>query len=122
MPTSFLPVYIDLLLVRGTDNRFEVTFVDPSLGVPIDLTSETVKLTVRDGFTGTQLLQKTNAPGQHSSPTAGKTILVVTRTEIADAANAAIRKDFRYEIRRIQSNGDQNVYFAGFFQLNPTPA
>lgn len=118
---SFLPVRLDLLLVRATDNVIEVTLSNPNTGTAYDITSDTITLTVRDGYAGTQLFTKSNAPGSHTTPASGVTRFSISRTDIADVANAAITKDFRYEIRRSVGGTNEVVFFDGLFRLAPSP-
>jgi hypothetical protein len=118
---SALPVEYDLQVTRGTDNTIEFTFTTAA-GVAIDISADTVILTVRASLGSTRLVQLTNAPGSHSSPVAGKTRFTLTDTHLADASNASKLTIWIYEVRRYIGglSGDQIVWFHGQLELHPT--
>lgn len=121
--TSLKAIRMDLLLTRNTDVRLEVLFQNPVTLVPYDLTNDTIKMTVRDGFTGAALFAtKVISPGSHSAPTSGLTRILLTKTDLLDAAHAGIEYDFQHEIRRIVPSGDEVVFFSGICRLYPTPS
>lgn len=118
---SLLPVRMDILVSRATDNDILVRFANPLTDVPYDITGDTVTFTARDGFgpNATLLVSKTLTP---TTPAQGLTGLTLTRTDLADVPNAARAfKDFKYEIRRkLASGGAESVWFAGDFKLHGT--
>jgi len=127
---ALLPVRYDLLVTRGTDNPFEFEFLNPVTGVAIDLTLATVRLTAREStvsppvYNGTVKLDKSNTPGSHSAPLAGKTVFTLTRSELTDSPNVNSVSQWLYEVRLYPTGlaGSQQVWFAGNLYLNPTPA
>ena len=118
---SLLPVRVDLLLVRGTDNAWRVIFAHPTTGVRYDITGDTIIFTARDGYGPNAALLVEKRVTTHSNAGQGETIIAVTRAEIADAANAERDKTYQYAIRRkLASGGDESVWFQGELRLDAT--
>jgi hypothetical protein len=88
---------------------------------PYDITNDVVKLTVKDDFNSVvDFVTVTNGVGSHSDPSLGFTILVITKAQLEDAANAGTLRVLRHEIRRITSTPTETVFFAGPFEIHPT--
>lgn len=94
----------DLWVVRGTTQSLIFTLkekgADDVTFVACDLTSETVKFTARTSLNGTIVFEKTNEPGDHVDPTAGKTMFQVERTDLATLPTREY-VTLVYEVRRI---------------------
>ncbi len=121
---SILPIHYDLQVTRGTDNSFEFLFSNPEIGTAYDISGDTIVLLARlDTFDGTLKLNKTKAPGSHSAPLEGRTIITLTKVDLADAPVSAddISK-WLYAVRRIPASGYEQVWFSGLIYLNPTVA
>lgn len=110
---SVTPSEVCLELVKDADTEFEFTLTDGDDN-PVDLTADTVVLTVRDYLGGTTKLQKTNAPGGHVNPTDGKTRFWILNGDIVDTL-ADAQTVWIYEIRRIDAALLEYVHIAGDF-------
>jgi hypothetical protein len=110
---SDIPSNICLELVKDADTTFTCTLTD-GYGNAIDITNDSVVLTVHDYLGGAQKLQKTNLTGEHSDPENGQTQFKIENADIADTLTDE-RTEWIYEIRRIQSGGDESVHIAGDF-------
>lgn len=110
---SVVPSEVCLELVKDADTVFEFTLTDGDSN-PVDLTTDTVKLTVKDKIGGVQKLQKTNTPGSHSDPTSGKTRFTIEDTDIIDTLTDK-QTVWVYEIRRIQASAAEAVHIMGDF-------
>lgn len=110
---AVVPSEICLGLVKDADTEFEFTLVD-GYNNPVDLTADTVILTVRDYLGGTTKLQKMNGPSGHENPTDGKTRFTILNSDIADTLTDA-QTVWIYEIRRIDAALLEYVHIAGDF-------
>lgn len=110
---SVIPSEIDIELVKDADTEFEFTLNDGD-DEPVDITADTVQLTVRDYLGGATKLQKTNVAGGHSNPTDGKTIFTIANTDIIDTLTDA-QTVWVYEVRRIDGSALEHVHIAGNF-------
>lgn len=110
---SVVPSKIHLELVKDADTEFEFTLLD-GYGNPVDLTVDSVILTVRNYRGGTVKLKKTNAPGSHENPTDGKTRFLISNSDIADTLTDA-QTIWIYEIRRVDAALREYVHIAGEF-------
>lgn len=103
------PAEVDILVSQDAD--FVIGFVlTDGLGVPLNITGDTIKLTIKDYIGGTQKIQKVNT--SHSDPANGYTIFVIGKTDIAVSADKLF---WVYEVRRIQGGGNEAVHLAGDF-------
>lgn len=114
------PEVIHLEVQQGTDNTLEFQLTDND-GVAVDLTLDAVKFTAKDGYGGTvTIATKTNTSGSHSDPTAGKTLFVLTKTDLTVATPDA-EVDWVYEIRRVFFGTNREViYIHGDLRLMPS--
>lgn len=110
---SVVPSEVCLRLVKDADTTFEFILTDGEC-VPVNITSDSVRLTVKDYPGGTTKITKTNAPGSHVDPENGKTQFKITRTDITDSMTVDEFK-WIYEVRRIQAGGDEAVHLKGSF-------
>ena len=114
-----------LQLVRGTDQPFTFALSEKlssdALFTPSDLTTASVAFTVRTALGGTVLFTKTNAPGQHLSPTEGKTRFVVSRSDLASLPVREIAT-LVYEVRQISDDSPalHFVHISGNFVVKLT--
>lgn len=114
------PEIININVQMGTDVTIEFQLTDNS-GAPVDITLDSVKFTAKDAFAGTvKIPTKTNGVGQHSSPTTGKTIFVLTRSELVNTP-ATDEVTWVYEIRRVfAGSGREVIYIHGDLILSPS--
>ena len=112
------PVVVDLELVQGTDNPIEFQLRDGA-GNPISIVGDTIKFTARDGYNGQVKITLSNNPAQHSDPSIGKTIFLLSKTLTA-TLDLASETAWLYEVRRIAADGLETVYFTGSVLLEPT--
>ena len=112
---SVIPSEICLEVVKDADTEFEFTLTD-GYDNPVDITTDTVVLTIRDYLGGTTKLQKTNAPGSHEIPTDGKTRFSITNSDITDTLTDA-QTVWVYEVRRIDAALLEYVHIAGEFLI-----
>lgn len=113
---AITPSEVCLRIVRGTDSTFVFVLTDGD-GNPIDLSSDTVKLTVRDYPGGTLKVQKTNGSTEHLDPTNGRTQFTIEKTDIVVPGSDMM--DWVYEVRRIDGSGKETVHIAGRFLADP---
>jgi len=105
-------------MVVDADSTFTFILTN-ARGEAVDITGDSVKLTVRDVKGGTLKLQKTNGPGAHDDPQNGKTSFTITRTDIT-ATPADETFFWVYEIRRIDAGTSQeHVHLEGAFVVEP---
>ncbi len=114
------PEIVHLDVQQGTDNAIEFQLTN-NLGAAVDLTSENVKFTARDDFAGAiTIATKTNGPGQHSDPANGKTIFVLTKTDL-DTLTPDSQVTWKYEVRRVFAVTNYEViYIHGNLILEPS--
>lgn len=108
----------DIFLPYGTDNELVLVVKDEDQKA-IDITADTVILTVKDGRGGNQIFQKTNAPGGHSDPTEGETAFAIDAADIS-TAQPYETTTWRYEVRRTAAGGEISAHLAGLFIVEPT--
>lgn len=117
---DFLGTPIDALIRRDTDNTLQVTIQDAD-GVAIDITNDTVTMTVSDKPGGTQKIQKINLTGQHTVPASGTTRFDFTDAELEPAGTDAEHTLYWwYEVRRTTAGGDEFVHIEGAFTILPS--
>ena len=112
------PACVDLRLRKGTDNTFEFILTD-GVGEPVNIINDEVVFTVRDMVGGAAQFDKTNVGGSHLDGFNGKTEFTVDKTDI-DAVSDIDTTFWVYDIRRIRVGGQENVYIAGQFIIEPT--
>ncbi len=110
---AVVPSVIDLQLVKDADTTFEFILTDGNCE-PVDISADSVRITVRDYLGGALKIQKTNSVGGHSDPTQGKTEFTIARTDITDTLTVTHTR-WVYEIRRIQVGGSESVHIEGNF-------
>ena len=114
------PEIINIECQQGTD--ITITFqLTNNAGVGEDITSDSVKLTAKDGFAGTaKIATKTNGPGQHTDPATGQTTFVLTKTDTTTTESDS-QVIWKYEIRRVfAGSGREVVYIHGDLTLMPS--
>lgn len=100
------PACVDIILQQGTDATLEVILTDGD-GAAVDITNDTVTMTVRESIGGTLLFQKSNGIGEHNEPLRGSTLMVI---EPADIPAAGV---FVYEVRRLLQAGTERIHISG---------
>ena len=118
MEVAVEPACVDLRLRKGTDNTFEFILTDGA-GEPVNIIDDDVVLTVRDTLGGTVQFDKTNVGGTHLDGFNGNTEFTIDKTDI-DAVSEIDTTFWVYDIRRIRVGGQENVYIAGQFIIEPT--
>ncbi len=112
-----LPATIHIEVQQETDQYMEFQLTDGTNAV--DLTLDTVKLTARDSLGGTIKVQKTNPSGSHSAPLLGKTMFLLSKTDLTTGSRAS-SAEWVYEVRRIMGGSNQElVYMQGKLSLRP---
>jgi hypothetical protein len=115
---SLIPEPINIAIKQGTDAVIEFQLLRENL-TPVDLTAHAVKFTAKDTFGGdVRIATKTNASGGHSVPVDGKTIFTITKTDTT-TATPADEVTWVYEVRLVESNGQESVYIDGELRLKP---
>lgn len=114
------PEIVHLDVQQGTDNAIEFQLTDND-GNPVDLTNDNVKFTARDEFGGTvTIATKTNSPGQHLDPANGKTIFVLTKTDL-ETLTPDSQTTWKYEVRRVfAATNYEVIYIHGNLILEPS--
>jgi len=112
MDISIVPVQIDLEVTYKTNFSIECVLLND--GEPVDITTDSVRLTVRDYKGGTAKIQKTNTTGEHAEPTNGKTIFDIAPADFVDDQTDE-NVDWVYEVRRITSGNEEYVHIQGDF-------
>jgi hypothetical protein len=111
------PLSLTIDVVRATTRRLQMALT--SNGSPVDLTGCTVTLTVKRHASQTDdAIYTANAVS--ASPTTGVTVLTIPKTATFGTDGQLSR--YVHEIRLIQSNGEEIVWWAGPFLVYPTPA
>jgi hypothetical protein len=116
---DLLPATVNIEAMQGTDITIEFQLQDGA-GTAVDITNDTVEVTVKDAFGGTtKIATISNGPGDHSDPTAGKT--QITWGKADTAPSPADQVDWVYEVRRVLSGSEKEVvYIQGTLSLFPT--
>lgn len=116
---DLLPATVNIEAMQGTDITIEFQLQDGA-GTAVDITNDTVEVTVKDAFGGTTKIPTiTNSAGQHSDPTNGKTVITWAKEDTAPSP--ADQVDWVYEVRRVLSgSGKEVVYIQGTLSLFPT--
>ena len=108
-----------ICITRGTDNVFEVVITDGE-GQVIDITLDTIALTLRDKLGGTVQAQYLNLPGSHKDPINGVTEFTIPKAATATASTYHWTY-WVYEVRRIQGITDNEyVHIQGDFVILPS--
>lgn len=107
------PSIIDIEVSQQADFLLGFVLTD-ALGVPVDLSGDEVKLTIKDYIGGTQKIQKTNTT--HVDPTNGYTTFLIADTDITVSVDILF---WVYEVRRIQAGGNEGVHITGKFIAYP---
>lgn len=110
---SLTPANYTIELVQGVDSVIEFQILRG--GLPVDITNDTIDFTARDGYGGTvTIATKQNLPGQHTDPTNGKTVFLLSRTDTRVVGSEGYDVRWVYEVRRIMaSSGYQMVHISG---------
>ena len=90
-------------------------------GSPVDITDDTIKVTVKDEFRRTTMINTiSNGPGQHTDPTVGKTQFTWSKAN----TTTLFPKDevyWKYEVRRVQATSlAEVIYIHGDLKLMPS--
>jgi hypothetical protein len=101
--------------------NFDLVCVLLANGNPVDITFDTVRLTVRDYKGGTVKIQKTNGPGEHTLASEGKTTFSIEPADFVDD-QVDENVDWVYEVRRIQPapGNQESVHVHGDFGVKLT--
>jgi len=116
---SFAASCINLTFQSNTDNEF-IAVISDADEKAIDITGDTITLTVTSSLGGVVVFTHSNAAGGHEDPTKGQTRFSVSRADLV-AASSTATTTWVYEIRRIVGGaGDQHVHIWGRFIVEPT--
>lgn len=96
--------------MSGTNVSLLFTLQDKD-GKAVDITTDSVQLTVRTDYGGSVVFSQANGTGQHSTPAQGQTIFILPRDTIAAAVLARGTTTWVYEVRRVDgANEYVHVY------------
>jgi len=112
---SAVATEICMRVSQGSDTEFECTLTDDQ-GEPIDITLDTVTFTAWDFIGGTQQILKTNLPGAHSDPVNGCTVFSLLISDYPTTSNLL---SWAYEVKRIQSGGEEAIHIEGELLASP---
>lgn len=114
---SLLPLPLNIKVVKSTTRGIRLTLQDAD-GDAIDLTGDTVTLTVKEKKDeDAEIVYQLNA--SHLTPLLGITDLIIPKT--ADFGEVDAVKTYYHEIRLIESGGSEYVWWTGAFVVHPTP-
>ena len=99
-------------LYRG-DTRIITVTVQDGLGVPVDITGDTITLTLAPTKQAAPVVTKVNGTGDHDAPTAGVTVFVLTPSDTADAS----ARSHHIDITRVSAGGVTNTLFIGSIRI-----
>jgi hypothetical protein len=115
---SLVPEKIKIKQMQNTDAEVEFQILKGD-GTPRDLTNHAVKFTAKSDYGGTVMIEtKTNAVGEHTDPTEGKTMFVITKDDTT-TDTPADEVSWVYEVRLVEGNGQESVYVYGELALVP---
>lgn len=115
---SLLPIPLDLSVTRAVTKRMRLTF-QTSAGVAVDISGATVTLTVKSSDSATaSIVYTVNAA--LTTPSSGIATLTIPKT--ATFGSVGTRTFYWYEIRLLEANGDETVWWHGRFIVYDTPA
>lgn len=112
------PDCYNLSIQRGTDNALEVIVTDGD-GAAIDISLDTITLTVKTARDGDLVFAKSNGPGDHIGPIIGKTVFDVAAGDTATASTTATTY-WVFDVRRVTAGGDERIHIRGDFIVEPT--
>lgn len=114
---SLTPSPGTLRVQRGMLVEFDCVLTN-AYSEPMDISLDTVVLTVKDNLGGTTKIQKTNAPLTHIDGAQGR-----TRFEIlpGDITETETRRPFSwiFEVRRITPALEEFIHISGAFEVLP---
>lgn len=111
------PIPLTIKVTRAVTRRIQLTLT--ANGSAVDLTGATVRLTVKRHPSQAESAVYT-VDAVSSAPLTGVTILTIPKTATFGADGQTTH--YRHEIRLIQSNGEEVVWWSGDFSVDPTPA
>jgi hypothetical protein len=114
---SIVPSETCFRMQRGSTTRIDCVLTDGQ-GEPIDITFDTVTLTIKNYKGGTSKIQKSNAPGSHLDPENGRTVFEIIPADITDPQTGDAFY-WVFEVRRIQPGGVSAVHIEGQFIVDP---
>lgn len=115
---SSLGSTVNLQMVRGTDQAFVFSLKDKlsddAAFRPTNLSSSSVKFTVRTALGGSVVFTKTNDPSGHDDAASGVTQFIVRRTDLTALPSKEFVTLF-YEVRQItdDSPAQHHVHVSG---------
>lgn len=99
-------------LYRG-DTRIITVTVQDGLGVPVDITGDTITLTLSPTRQSTPVATKVNGVGDHDDPTAGVTVFILTPEDTASAS----AKNHHIDITRVSAGNVTTTLFIGTIRI-----
>jgi hypothetical protein len=99
-------------LYRG-DTRLITLNVKDGNGDPVDISQDTITLTIAPYRQAAPVITKTNGGGDHENPLGGVSIFVI---EPADSAAATVRKH-HVDISRVAGDSSVTTLFMGTIQI-----
>jgi hypothetical protein len=112
------PDCVNLSIVRGTQNRFEVIITD-GFGKAVAINNDTIEFIVKDEPNGTAVFTKSNGPTEHSNPSLGETVFDIDEADTATASETETTY-WVYEVRRTNPVSDVFVHLTGQLIVRPT--
>lgn len=111
------PTQQSITVQRGMVVEFDAVLTDAFLD-PIDITLDTVTLTVWDFNGGTKKIQKINSPGGHVFPSQGRTRFTINPADITEADNDR-QLAWHFEVRRTTPAPKEFIHISGDFIVQP---
>jgi len=99
-------------LYRGDTRLITVTVQDGN-GVPVDITGDTITLTLSPYRQAVPVVTLVNGVGDHDDPTGGVTVFVITPEVSADAAV----KNHHIDITRVSAGNVTTTLFIGTIRI-----
>ena len=111
-----------IVIARDADTTLSFVLLDEQGNHPVDLSADTVKFTVADGYGGTvKIGPLTNLNNQHTDPTNGKTSFTISKATINAVASSSAEQSWLYEVRRLTGGSTPEVvHLTGEFRVRPS--
>ena len=110
------PYHIEVY--AGTDNP--ILFTITRGGVAVDITNHSVKFGALAALGGaTKVAVQTNGVGDHFAPASGQTAFTIPKEELV--LTAATVEKWVYELRLVESGGDESLPAVGQLIVKPVP-
>lgn len=114
---ALTPARFSLRIQRGSLTEFDCILTN-AFGEPIDISLDTVILTVKDALGGTLKIEKINLPLSHINGPQGRTRFAIEPGDIVDPASY-FPIDWVFEVRRVTPVPEEFVHITGPFIIDP---